>query len=260
MADAPTNPRPLTRAIGLLFLVILAAGPFSMLWMPSQLLEEGDAAATARNVADSEGLLRAAMTVDVVIVLVEVAMAALLFTLLRPVSRTIALMASLARFGQAMLHAVNLLPWFAVLLLAGSAGQLGAFEPAQLDALLLAAFDVHEDGVLVGQLLFGLHLVLLGWLVGRAPYLPRLLGGLLVVGGAGYLLQSFGHVVAPGADDVLASVVVVTAAVGELPFFLYLLVRGVRRPEWDAAVGGPAGIVPPQPGLTPATARDGARR
>lgn len=246
---AGTSPQVHARLAGALFLVILVLGPFSILYVPSELVVAGDAAATADNVRASEGLLRAAVLSDAVILLAEIGMTVLLYALLRRVSRTLSLAAAFARLAQTVVMGVNLVLYLAVLLLVSGAGYLAAFAPDHLDALVLLGFDTHSYGVYVGQAFFGLHLVLLGYLVRRAGYFPRVLGTLLMIAGAGYLLDSFGNFLFPDAEDALGALVGVTSVVGELPFFFWLLVKGVDLSRWQEYGGGDV----PQPRASEAT-------
>ncbi len=237
MTDAPTDVRALSRTArfaGVLYLALFFLGPFSIMYVPGRILVAGDAAATAANVAASGGLLRAGVAVDGVIVLVEVALTVLLYLLTRPVSRGAALVAASARLGEAVIQGVNLLGGIFALALLGGATYLEAFRPEQLQALAMLALESREFGVLIWQLFFGFHLVVLGWLVWKADYFPAILGALLALAGAGYLVDSFGNLLAPQHADVLANIVLVPAVIGELSFTVYLLARGVRRPAEPA--------------------------
>jgi hypothetical protein len=75
---------------------------------------------------------------------------------------------------------------------------------------------------------FGLWLIPMGWLVIRSRWLPRLLGWLLIVGGAGYVISAFVSYLADGAD-LVAGLLTVPAAIGELWIIGYLLIVGVRE-------------------------------
>jgi hypothetical protein len=234
-----TSPHAYARAAGMLFLVLLVLGPFSILFVPSQIIEAGDAAATAANVADSENLLRAAILSDTVIFLTEIAMAVVLYLLFRPVSPALSAISALARFGQAVVMAVNVLVYFVILLLLSGATYLAAVETEQREALALMFFEVHDYGVLIGQAFFGFSLLLLGYLIHRSAYVPRVLGVLMVVAAAGYLVDSLGNFVNPDAEETLSALVGVTSVIGELPFFLWLLIKGVNLPHPPAAVRTP---------------------
>jgi hypothetical protein len=76
----------------------------------------------------------------------------LLYVLLRPVSRTLALVAAFARLALAIIQGINLLPLLIALLLLSGAGYLTVFEPDQLDALVLLFLNAHIDmGSLFGN-------------------------------------------------------------------------------------------------------------
>lgn len=226
------------RASGALFVVVLVLSPFSMLYVPGRLVVAGDATATAAQVDGSPWLLRLAVVSDAIIMVTEMALAAFLYLLFRSVSRALALLAAGARLAEAVVHGVNLLGYLAVLVLLGGSGYLRVFGQEERDGLALLAFDLHDRGILVGQLFFGVHLLALGLLVARSGYVPRVLGPLLMVAGVGYLTESIGTVLAPGAAELLAALVAITAVLGELPLFLWLLFRGVSVPEPGASPAG----------------------
>jgi hypothetical protein len=88
----------------------------------------------------------------------------------------------------------------------------------------------------VWELFFALHCVTLGVLVFRSGFLPRALGPLVALAGLGYGANGLGHLLAPGAAAVLASVVGLTAVAGEVPLVLWLVFKGVDEARWQASV------------------------
>lgn len=234
---ATADQQRLGRVAGLLFLVLLVLGPFSIMYVPGQIVVDGDATATGTNVVASEALLRWGIAADVVIFLTEIAMAVVLYQLFRASGRALAQMMLAARVAQAVVMAVNVLGLLVVLVLLSGAGYLTVVGREQLDALALATFEVHEYGGYIGQAFFGLSLCLLGILIHRSLLVPRLLGVLMVIAGAGYLADSLGNFLVPGTSEVFGAIVIGTAMVGELPFFLWLLVRGVQPAEADRPRG-----------------------
>lgn len=237
---ADVRPERLARTVGLLYLALFVIGPVAFLVGKSELVVAGDAAATAANIAASERLFRIGMTAEVGVFLIEVVASALLYVLFRPVSAHWSMAAMLARFGQAVVQAVNLL-WGALALgLVGGGAALGALETAQREALVLLVMDANGFMVHVWGLFFGLHLAILGWLVQRSGFLPRPLGWLLALAAVGYLAEGLGAILAPGAAEPLATLVLVLAVPGELVFTAWLLVRGVDATAWRSiATGAP---------------------
>jgi len=85
----------------------------------------------------------------------------------------------------AIVQGIKLLPLFTALLPLSGAGYLTAFEPDQLDALVLLFLNAHVYRVYIWQAFFGLHLFVLGYLVFKSGYFPRILGVLVVLGALG---------------------------------------------------------------------------
>jgi hypothetical protein len=162
-----------------------------------------------------------------------VALAAVLYVLLRPAGRALALTATFARLAMTVVQAVNLFPALAALHLLGGASYLSALGTGQLQALALLMFDVRALGVHVWEIFFGLHCLVVGVLVFRSGYFPRVMGALMMLAGLGYSLNGLGNVVVPGYAPVLAAIVAVTALVGEVPFVFWLLIKGVDTPRWQ---------------------------
>jgi len=222
------------RIAGFLLLLIAVLAPFSILYLPSTLIVPGDAATTANNILASDGLFRLGIVVDSVVVLLEIVLIGILYVLLRPVNRTLALVAAFARLAMTVVMAVNVFNSLGVLLLLSGAGYLTVFEPDQLDALVLLFLNLHESGVYIWQVFLGLHLIVLGYLVFKSGYFPRILGILLMVACLGYLMDSFG-ILFPSSEaiSIVSSVLLVATVIGEVSFTFWLLIKGVNVEQWE---------------------------
>lgn len=212
------------RLAGLLYLVPMFLGPFSMLYVPSIIMVPGDATATAANLLASESLFRLGMLSDAAIVLSELALTAVLYFLLKPAGRTLALTATFARLGMTVLQAANLLPQLAAITLVSTAAPTAVL-----------ALRVHDLGVHVWEILFALHCLLVGVLVFRSRFFPAIFGVLMGVASLGYALNGLGNLVAPASAPGFAAIVGITAMVGEVPFVLWLLIKGADEARWQAA-------------------------
>lgn len=231
---AETSPLVYARVAGFLLLLLVLLGPFSLIYVPSTLIVPGDATATADNIRASGWLFRLGIVSDSLIFLIEIVLTVLLYVLLRPVSRTLSLVAAFARLAMAVIQGINLLPYFVVaLLLLSGAGYLTVFEPDQVDALALLFLNAHGYGAYIWQLFLGLHLFVLGYLVFKSGYFPRILGILVVVASLGYLIDGYGSILYPNYAEIFGVVVGVGAIVGELPFFLWLLIKGVNVQRYN---------------------------
>ena len=221
------------RVAGLLYLVIAVLAGFSFGYVRSMVMAPGDAAATAGNVMAFEGLFRLGIAGDAVVFLTEIILTALLYALLKPVSRTLSLAAAFARLAMTVMQGMNLLNYLLALTLLSGAGYLAVFTADQLQALALLFLNAYEYVALIWGAFFGLHTLLLGYLVYKSGYFPRILGVLMVVASLGYLMDSFGNLLLPQYDAIFATVVLWAALLGELPFAIWLLIKGVDVKQWE---------------------------
>lgn len=222
------------RLAGFLWLLIAVLAPFSILYIPSTLIVPGDAATTASNILASDGLFRLGIVGDSVVVLLEIALIAVLYVLLRPVNKTLALVVTFARLAMTVVMAVNVFNSLGVLLLSSDAKYLTVFEPGQLHALVLLFLNLHDSGVYIWQVIFGFHFFFLGYLVFKSGFFPRILGILLMVACLGYLVDSFGILFQfSGALSIVSSVLLAAGVIGELSFVLWLLIKGVNVERWE---------------------------
>jgi hypothetical protein len=226
------SPMLYARVAGVLYLVIIVFGIFGEMFVRSGLIIPGDAAATASNIAASQGLFRGGFLADSVMFLCDVGLAVLLYVLLRPVSKMVALVAMCFRLTQTAVIAVNLLHYHAAMLLLNGPGYPEALGTNQLNALTSFFLDLHAHGYDLGLILFGLHCLLLGYLIYKSRYMPKILGALVVAAGFVYLIGSYTRFLAPGYVAAVAPIYIV-AIVSELALCLWLLVKGVKMQRWE---------------------------
>lgn len=232
--SAGTSPLVYARIVGVLYLLLFFLGPVAFFMGRTGVVVPGDPSATVENILASESMFRLGMTAETIIVLIEIVVSALLYALFKPVSLPVSLAAALARFGQAMLQAVNLFTAVPALLVLGGASYLTVFEPDQMSAFVQLFLETNAFIIIIWGLLFGFHLLLLSYLVYRSGFLPKFLGVLLALGGIGYLAQSYGHLLVPQYDGILSTVVLVLSIPGELAFTIWLLWKGVDVEQWEA--------------------------
>jgi hypothetical protein len=225
------SPKRIARVTGILYLIIFFANIFAYFFVSESLIVSGDAAATANNILASESLYRGGLVSYLIVFLSDIAVAILLYGLLKPVNKTVAQIFLVTRLVQTAVHSVNLLNYFFPLLLLSGEDYLTAFAPAQLQAAALLFLNAHHYGVLISEAFFTVSTLLLGYLVFKSDLFPGILGILLAIAGLGYLLDSFGIFLMPQHEAFFAEIMQAPAIIGELSFTLYLLVKGVRTPE-----------------------------
>ena len=220
------------RIAAILTLVIVVFAPFSMIYVPTTLVVPRDAAATSNNIMASQGLFRAGMVSDSIVFLIEIVLTVLLYVLLKPVNKTLSLVAAFSRLAMTVIQGINLMNHFFVLLLLG--GTLTVFAPDQLNALVMLFLNAHEDVVLIWGLFFSLHLFVFGYFVYKSGYLPKFLGILLFIVAFCYLIQDFGNMLFPQYKVLFTSIG--SLAFLEVAFPLWLLFKGVNVEQWQKRV------------------------
>lgn len=205
-------------------LVLLAAlSAAGVLVVVEGLVTPGDAAETARDITASEGTFRRAVTGLYVVVVLDIVAAWALFRFFAPVDPWLARLTAWLRVAFAGVFLVAISQLAAVPDLLRDGGYRDAFGEQQLQAEALLRIEAFDRTWMAALLLFGVHLALLGYLAYRSAYVPRLIGVLLVIAGAGYAFDTLGSVLS--ADPVVVSTV---TFVGELVLAIWLLVRGGR--------------------------------
>ena len=99
--------------------------------------------------------------------------------------------------------------------------------------MALAALRLYEQAFLIAMVFFGLQCVLVGCLIVRSTFLPRILGVLLALGGLSYVISSLASFLAPAFGARLAPFIVPAAILGEGSLTLWLLLMGVNAQRWN---------------------------
>lgn len=233
---APANgiaARRYARTCGVLYLYIIVAGIFAELFVRGKLVVAADAEATAANIAANETLFRIGFSGELLHLAFDVAVAVILYAVLRPVDRHIALLAAFMRLACDIVLAAASLSHFAALRLLADSAFLKAFTPDQLHALALLGLELHGDGYAISLVFFGFACLSLGYLIYRSGFLPRALGVLMAIAGLCYLADSFSHFLAPAFAARLVPGLFVPMFVAELSLTLWLIVKGVNVAKWE---------------------------
>ncbi len=222
------SPKKTARIAGALYLLIIVGGLFTEAFVRSSLIVSGDATATANNIVASESLFRTGLVADLIVFLCDVGVAILFYVVLRPVSKTLALVAASLRLVMAAIAGFNVLNLLAPLLLLSGADYLSVFQTDQLHALVLLFLKIHTYGYHIALTFFGLHCMVLGYLLYKSDFFPRILGVLLIIASFGYLLNSFSAFM-PNTISISYLILLLPALIAEVSLCGWLLVKGVQQ-------------------------------
>jgi hypothetical protein len=234
MNDTVSSVKQQARRAGLLYLLLGVTAPWGLLYVPSKLIVSGNATATADNLRAQDGLLRLGIASELIHQVIAIFVVLALYKLFRPVDESLARqMVVLGALVSVPIMFVNVLNEIAAQILVSGAEFLSVFSKSQLDAMAYLFVRLHGRGIIVASIFWGLWLFPFGLLVIRSGFIPRFLGYLLLVAGAGYVISSFVSIVLPQNLKAVSSVTSVMIF-GELPIMFWLAIWGARGPRADA--------------------------
>ena len=219
------------RVAGFGLLIMLIPAIFANYFVFSSLIVPGDVATTANNIIASEGLFRAGIISWLIVVTLDVVVAWGLYVFLKPVNKSLSLLAAWFRLMHAAIFGITQLILFFVLLLLSGADYLTVFGTDQLHTLVLLFLNGHNYGFLIGLFFFSFHLFVLSYFVFKSGYIPRILGVLLIIASFGYLIVSSGPILLPNYPEIITLVLTLPNFIGETALFLWLLLKGGKIPE-----------------------------
>ena len=223
---AEISPLVRARVAGFLYLIANIFAPFTLLYLPSLFIVRGDAAATANNVIASESLFRFGIVGNLFTFIANIFLALALYQLLKVVNKNMASLMVILFLVGVPIAMLNELTQLAILQLLGGADYLKAYPTDQLQALAYLLLRLHDQGLLIAHIFFGLWLLPMGYLVFKSGFIPKIVGVLLVIAGVGYVVQSFAAFLGYNVNIILFT------GLGELVFLLWLLIKGVNVEQW----------------------------
>jgi len=222
------------RIAGAIYLSMVVTGPFSLIYVPSKLIVHGNAAATSDNILAHETMFRLSIMADLVGQVIFICLAIALYRLLSGVNKTWAGLMVAFVLVSAAVGFVNTLNDIAALTLFRGADFLTVFDKPQRDALGMLFIRLHSQGIFIDEMFWGLWLFPFGLLVFRSGFLPRLIGGWLMINCFGYVALSFIALLFPPYYET-AFGLAQPVLFGELAIMLWLLIKGAKVPSLRAA-------------------------
>jgi hypothetical protein len=212
--------RKAARVAGFTFLFAMAIVVLANYGINFRLMVPGDAVDSARNILANETLFRVNIACNLVYVVNVVFLLAALYQVLKPVNRSLALVATFCRLIYALMWGVTALNMLAALRLLGDASYLSVFEPAQLQTL--ARLHISTDAYYIGLPFWGLASTVCSYLWFRSRYVPRGLATFGVIASAWCVICAFAFIVFPRFETA------VNAYWFDMPLVVFELALGAR--------------------------------
>lgn len=231
-------PRFYMRFAGLFYLAIILLGLYGEMFVRAKLVTWGNPAATAQAISASPLLWRSGIVGDLLMQVFDIPVIVVLYLLLKPLNRPLALAATYINLIQTAVLVANKLTLLVPLILLGGSSHLSSFSTEQLHSLSYTAIKIHNYGFAIGLIFFGVACVIRGYLLFKSGYVPKIFGVLMLLAGLSYLINSFALLIAPSFAARLSPGILLPAFVGELSFCLWMIVKGIDLAAWKQQIDG----------------------
>ena len=228
-----TNALTKARIAGSFYLLEILAGGFAVVYVGGRLLGSADAATTAASILSHQSLFQLGFAANLVQFVSYIAVTALFYDLFKPVNRQLSLLAAFFSLAGSTIGAVSCLFYLAPLTLLRGAAYLKVFKVEELQALAVVFLKLYARCFDVSFVFFGFYCLLIGYLIFRSTFLPRILGVGMAIGGLGWLTF-----LSPPLANYLSPYNLAPGMLGEGALMLWLLVMGVNVQRWKEQASG----------------------
>ena len=217
-----------SRFAGILYLIWIITGLYSIFYLPSQINTRGDAVTAAQNILSNEFLFRTSIINDLISNAIWVFMVLVLYRLFKQVNERQAKL--LVALVIVQIPAVFIMEAFNITSLMIFKGEiLKTFELSQRLDLAMSFLKINDYGTLTLEMFWGLWLILFGLLVYKSGFIPRILGILLFIAGIAYMIDSFISLLFPVYHTSVNQPILLFVGIGEISIMLWLLIKGVKN-------------------------------
>jgi len=217
----------LARIAGLCYLIVIATGLFSEVFVRQALRVPNNALATAQNIQTHELLFRWGFVADIINFVVGLPTVIIIYHFFKRVNKLLVQIALAFVIIQTAIIAVNLLNQISPLLILSDESYLNTFQPNQLATLSLLSLNLQAQGYGIGLVFFGFYCLIIGFLILKSSLLPQVLGVLYATAGLCYLINSFIMFLSKGFENPMFMYLAIPIFIGELSLCLWLLIKGI---------------------------------
>jgi hypothetical protein len=220
------SPRPRARITGVVYLLYFLTAVLAV-FLIRGLVVSGDAAATANNILAHERLFRLSVAVGLIGTALYIAVTVRFYGLFKPVNKTVSSLAAFFSLVGCAIQAFGSLFQVAPLVVLEGSPYLSVFRVDQLQAVALMFIQLNVQAAYIYLAFFGLFNLLIGYLIFKSTFLPRILGVLMALSGLGWLTF-----LSPPLANHLLTYIEVIGIIAEASLMLWLLVMGVKVERW----------------------------
>ncbi|NQX70382.1 DUF4386 domain-containing protein [Paenibacillus alba] len=216
-------------------LIIMAiASFFSYGFVHETLVVQGDPIATFNNITSSNNLFKAEILGWVIILICDIVVAWAFYIFLKPIHQSLSLLGAWLRLTYSTILGIAIMNLIFVLLLSRHTTYLSSFKIEQMQSLMMLFLEAFESIWSIGLIVFGWHLLIVGYVVFKSGSIPKVIGIGLLLASIGYMVIHLSKTFLSQYDAAIAIlnlVFMIPMIIGELGFGIWLLLRGGKLPK-----------------------------
>lgn len=219
------------RVAGLLYILMIICGMFSLVYIPSTLYVLESAIETHNNITANEALFKISVLSDLCMSTIFIFLSLSLYKLLKQINSNAAITMVILVLVSVSISYANLIPKLDIISLINSTAEINSNNIDIQAEKLLMLLKSHYNGFKIIQIFWGLWLFPFGYLVVKSGFIPKIFGVLLIAGCFGYLTDFLGYFLYPDyyRETIIPTIASLPHALGEIGIGLWLLIIGVKK-------------------------------
>jgi len=218
------------RFAGLLYLIFTIPGAYGLVYVPSQIMVDGNAAATVKNLLAHEFLFRTGIVSQLFCYCLFIYLVLVLHRLLKQAGEYPAkLMVALVLVQSTLGFFIETFNFTALMIAKGQV--LSNFSALQRQDMVMLFLKMHTYSLIALEIFWGFWLLPFGQVVYRSGFIPKVFGVLLTLAGISYITESLTYFLFPAYHQTVAHYAGWFCSVGEFSIVLWLLIMGARVPK-----------------------------
>lgn len=222
--------------VGITMMIMTLLAMFAVGAVDSRLIIYSDASSTMNNIVKSFWLFQAEIISWIIILLCDIVISWALYIFLKQIDKSLSLLGAWFRLIYSAVLGAAILNLVHVSVLLNENQQLQSIQASQLKSLLMLSIIMFHKTWSLGLIIFGVHLFIIGCLVMKSDFIPRILGILLLIASLSYMLVHTMHLFLPQYESttrILENILSLPMALGELGLGIWMLVKGGKSPKLE---------------------------
>jgi len=213
-----------------LYLIVIAGGIFSEVFVRQRMLIRGDALATAQYILEHETLFRSGFAITLFYLLCNIPLLFIFHEIFKNTHKPLVKMMVFFFLTGNTIEIVNMLNHFLPLNYLKTGAALEGLGEAGAASMAYMSLINFNTGFGISLVFFGCYCILIGFLIYKSRYLPHLIGILMGLGGICYIMNSFTIFLIPDFAKHLFPYILLPCFIAELSFASWLVFKRISLP------------------------------